>query len=122
LLSRWAPQRDLLGSTGEDRHFVSEVDNLGRAQLRFGDGELGQMPPAGAAFYATYRVGNGLAGNVGSESLSHLVFRRGLLSGGIRRVRNPLPAQGGVDPEPLPEVKLLAPQALRSELLRAITA
>ena len=36
--------------------------------------------------------------------------------------RNPLPAQGGTPPEPLAEVKLLAPQAFRSKLERAITA
>ena len=36
-------------------------------------------------------------------------------------VRNPLPAAGGVDPEPISQVKLLAPNAYQTELLRAIT-
>ena len=30
------------------------------------------------------------------------------------KVRNPLPAVGGTDPEPVPEVKRLAPEAFRS--------
>jgi predicted phage baseplate assembly protein len=37
-------------------------------------------------------------------------------------VRNPLPAVGGVEPEPIEEAKLLAPAAFRKRLLRAITA
>ena len=36
--------------------------------------------------------------------------------------RNPLPAQGGTEPEPLAEVKLFAPFAFRKQLRRAITA
>jgi len=37
-------------------------------------------------------------------------------------VRNPLPAQGGIEPEPIAEVKLFAPFAFRKQLQRAITA
>ena len=120
--ARWIPQRDLLNSSEQDQHFVAEVDNDGRAHLRFGDGELGRMPAAGTAFRATYRAGNGLAGNVGAEAISHIVFRQSALSGGITRIRNPMPAKGGVDPEPLAEIKLFAPHAFRSDLQRAITA
>ena len=39
---------------------------------------------------------------------------------GIARVRNPLPASGGVDPEPIERVRLSAPQAFRTQE-RAIT-
>jgi hypothetical protein len=119
---RWAVRRDLLGSGSQDRHFVVEVDNEGRATLRFGDGELGWMPEAGTMFRATYRVGNGPAGNVGAEAITRLLFRRSRVSGIELRVRNPLPAQGGTPPETLTEAKLLAPHAFRTELQRAITA
>lgn len=121
LLQPWTPRRDLLASYGLDRHFVVEMDNGGRAHLRFGDGELGRMPEAGALFQASYRVGNGLPGNVGAEAISHLVSRE-LLSGVKLRPRNPLPAQGGMSPEPLAEVKLFAPYAFQVTLQRAITA
>ncbi len=119
--TKWTAQRDLLASSGDDRHFVAEVDDAGRARLRFGDGELGCQPEAGTTFAATYRIGNGTAGNVGAEAISHMVFR-GSQSGAGLRVRNPLPARGGVDPERLPEVKLVAPHAFRNRLERAITA
>ncbi len=36
--------------------------------------------------------------------------------------RNPLPATGGVDPEPIEDVRLFAPHVFRSRLERAITA
>jgi hypothetical protein len=117
----WSPRRDLLDSGPMDRHFVAEIENDGRAKLRFGDGDLGEVPEPNAEMEAIHRVGNGLAGNVGREAISHLVFH---LPGqdGILRVRNPLPAKGGTDPEPLADVKLFAPEAFRKDLQRAITA
>ncbi|HLO28805.1 MAG TPA: putative baseplate assembly protein [Anaerolineales bacterium] len=125
LVQRWAcwiPQNDLLDSGPDDRHFVVEIDNNGYAHLRFGNGELGSLPEAGSGFFATYRVGNGITGNVGAETISCTVFRESLLSGVQLRVRNPLPAQSGTEPEPMSEVKLFAPFAFRRELQRAITA
>ena len=117
----WRPRRDLLASRAGDAHFVVEVDNEGRAHLRFGDGALGARPQAGMKFRATYRVGNGPAGNVGAEAISHLVYAD-LLSGIDLKPRNPLPAVGGTGPEPVEEVKLFAPHAFRTELQRAIIA
>jgi len=118
----WLPQPDLLGSSYGDQDFVAEIDNDGRAHLRFGDDELGRRPAAHMKFKATYRAGNGLAGNVGAESISHIVFRKEKVSGGILLVRNPIPASGGTDPEPIAEAKLFAPHAFRQELQRAIIA
>lgn len=122
VVTQWVAQRDLLASQGDAPHYVVEMDNEGRAHLRFGDGELGRMPEAGTAFIATYRVGNGPAGNVGAEMISHLVLRKRKLSGVKLRPCNPLPAQGGTAPESLAEVKLFAPHAFRAKLQRAITA
>lgn len=121
VVSEWTVQRDLLGSENKDLHFVVEMDNGGHARLRFGDDELGQRPDAGTKFHAIYRVGNGPAGNVGADTIRHLVTRKTLLSGAIANIRNPLPASGGTSPEPLAEVKLFAPHAFRKRLERAIT-
>ncbi|MEP6570460.1 MAG: putative baseplate assembly protein [Acidobacteriota bacterium] len=118
----WTPKHNLLESDGLERHFVSEVDNDGRAHLRFGNGELGRAPEPGSSLEAIYRVGNGSRGNVGAESISYIVFRRAGSIGANLSVRNPLPAQGGVEPEPLAEVKMFAPGGFRKELRRAITA
>jgi hypothetical protein len=120
-IEAWEVRRDLLSSGPGDRHVVAEVDDEGLAHLRFGDGDLGAVPKAHTRFTATYRVGIGPAGNVGADAISHLVYRRNKQDG-IRQVRNPLPAAGGIDPEPLAEVKLFAPSAFRRDLQRAITA
>jgi hypothetical protein len=117
----WWPKTDLLGSGTSDRHFVVEMDDARRAHLRFGDGESGARPPANHRFCAVYRVGNGLAGNVGAETITHIVFTNPV-EGLALKPRNPLPAQGGTSPESVAEVKLFAPHAFRRRLERAITA
>jgi hypothetical protein len=118
----WTAERDLLGSQSDDRHFVAEMDNDGHAQLRFGDGRLGRAPEALTRFAARYRVGNGRAGNVGAETITHLIVRHGTLSGAQINPRNPLPAVGGTEPESLAEVKRFAPGTIRRDLQRAVTA
>jgi hypothetical protein len=112
----WQPRRDLLASDRFAPDFVVEMDDDGRAGLRFGDDVLGRRPSAGTAFTATYRVGSGKAGNVGAEALTRLVAP----IDGVE-VRNPMPAAGGADPEPIGDVKLHAPQAFRTQE-RAVTA
>jgi len=118
----WEPRLDLLGSDPEDRHFVVEMEDDRRAQLRFGNGESGRFPDAKTQFQAVYRIGNGAVGNVGAESISHIVFRDKPPNGVSIALRNPMPATGGTNPEPIVEAKLFAPHAFRKELQRAITA
>lgn len=118
----WNARYDLLASDGDERHFVAEMDDEGRAHLRFGDGDLGRVPAAGSRFRACYRVGNGSAGNVGRDTITYLVLREGSLGADRIEARNPLPARGGVAPEPTAEVKLFAPGEFRAHRKRAITA
>jgi len=112
----WLPHRTLLGSAADAFEFVAEVDDDGVAILRFGDDLLGRRPETGTEFRATYRVGNGVAGNVGGESIVHLVSP----PIGIDAVRNPLPATGGMDAESAESVRRRAPQAFW-RLERAVT-
>lgn len=111
---RWMARRDLLASDAEAAEFVVETTNDGRAVLRFGDGVNGRAPLDGEQLTARMRLGNGAAGNIGAEAIGHIV------SSGIA-ARNPMPAQGGVDPEPLLDARLYAPQAFRRQE-RAVTA
>jgi len=107
----WHPQPDLLESKPTDRHFVVEIDNLGKAYLRFGDNQYGLRPPAGTEFSATYRVGNGVSGIVGRESLYHI----GLNDHRITKVDNPMPASGGIDPQSIDDVRQLISQTFSTQ-------
>ena len=122
LLQAWSVQRDLLESGPNNLEFVVEMDNNGYGHVRFGDGVCGYQPDAGTMFRANYRVGNGTTGNVGAETITYIVLRQEKLSGVNLMPRNPLAATGGVDPEPIDEVKQFAPYAFRDQLERAITA
>lgn len=124
----WEPRRDLLESGSRDRHFVGELEDDGRLALRFGDGVHGALPTPGSRLDVRYRLGGGTAGNVGAEAINHLVLCRNpddVAAGApvpVAGVRNPLPATGGVGPEPLEQVRQLAPLDLRRTRLRAVTA
>ena len=122
LLQTWSPLRDLLESGPNDDNFVVETDNNGFGHLRFGDGTCGYRPDAGMMFQSKYRVGNGTAGNVGRDTITYVVFRSETVSGVNLQPRNPLCAAGGVDPEPIDDVKQFAPYAFDAQLERAITA
>ncbi|MFI9173372.1 putative baseplate assembly protein [Streptomyces lincolnensis] len=121
----WEPRRDLLDSTSRDRHFVGEPEDDGRLALRFGDGRHGARPAPGARLVLRYRLGGGLAGNVGAEAINHLVVTTdgtGTDTPPAAVVRNPLPATGGTEPEPIEQARQLAPLDLRRTRLRAVTA
>ncbi|MET8944455.1 putative baseplate assembly protein [Streptomyces sp. NPDC004542] len=117
----WEPRRDLLGSGPRDRHFVGELQDDGRLALRFGDGRHGARPAPGSRPAARLRLGGGTAGNVGAEAINHLVVQGGCETP-VATVRNPLPALGGTEPEPVDQVRQLAPLDLRRTRLRAVTA
>lgn len=124
-IAAWRSRRDLLESAATDQEFVVEVDDEGRGHPRFGNGANGRQPQG--PLYATYRVGSGRDGNVGAESIAHVLLPppridlQQVQPAELRAVRNPLPAVGGEDPEAIADVKQQAPRAYRVQL-RAVTA
>jgi hypothetical protein len=114
-MRRWSARRDLLNSGPFDADFVVEVEDDGRAYIRFGDGVAGRHAPD-TAVVAQYRVGNGSVGNVGADAIIRLAVH----NDSVLSVRNPLPASGGADPHPIAQAKLYAPQAFRRQE-RAVT-
>lgn len=112
----WQPRRDLIASGRFTPEFVAEIDPDGRARLRFGDDEYGLRPSPQTHFIATYRVGNGPSGNIGADTLHHVLTS----DPRIVAVRNPLPGRGGTPPESLDHVRQLAPHAFRAPM-RAVT-
>jgi len=113
----WTPIQDLLSQSGSSYNFIPEIEWDTIAHLLFGDGTYGAAPVANVNFTATYRTGNGTAGNLGREALAHC-----LISGdGITGVRNPLAAAGGVDPETMQHIVQVAPFAFQTQM-RCVTA
>ena len=123
----WNPRRELLASNAYSREFVVETREDGVSLLRFGDGLMGQKPDGNLTFQVLYRIGNGISGNVGAESLAHLVIRTDSGSAAgfdpekIKKVRNPLAARGGVEPEACEQIRKYAPQAFKIQE-RAVNA
>jgi hypothetical protein len=117
----WEARADLFSSQDTDAHFVVEMDDDGRAVLRFGDDTLGKRPTPESCFTAVYRAGGGPIGNVGAGAIRYLLFRSNfdMPNTGLHP-RSPLPAQGGSVPETLTEARRMAPDAFRSILRRAI--
>jgi len=125
----WRPQHDLLASEAGAPHFVVETEHDRSSTLRFGDDRNGQRPNPGTAFDAHYRIGSGVAGNVGAGGLVHMVLDSALYADApatfpdvadFVAVDNPLPATGGVDPEDVRAARRDAPQAFRTQQ-RAVT-
>jgi hypothetical protein len=122
--SVWRPVPDLLDSDAFAQEFVADLERGGSATVRFGDGEYGREPIGAREIRAVYRIGNGRMGEVGAESLAHVApprFTSLTAWPTIAALRNPLPSQGGVDPETLEEVRQYAPAAFRARQFRAVT-
>ncbi|RFM26942.1 putative baseplate assembly protein [Deminuibacter soli] len=119
----WLPAKDLIGVEGNAKKIVVETDNAGIAWLRFGDNLQGSRPASGTVFTAVVRKGNGIAGNVGAGTVTHMASNDPLVTGdeNILSVSNPLPGWGGTEPEAMEHVKRDAPEAFRTQE-RAVTA
>jgi hypothetical protein len=86
--------------------------------IRFGDGEFGNIPPAGAIFDITYRVTAGSGGNVAAGSIT--LVDPAAAATGVTAATNPLPAAGGADAEPLEQILRFAPEEFRAVQYRAV--
>jgi hypothetical protein len=119
---KWNPQRDLLGSDSLAPEFVVETEDDGSATLRFGDDQHGRRPDQGTTFRATYRIGNGARGNIGSGAIRHIVSKLAAtnITDGFVSAVNYTPARGGSDPESTTDIRLKAPVAFRRQE-RAVT-
>lgn len=116
-LESWTAKQDLLGSDRFATEFVVEIEKDGSSFIRFGDDICGKKPTVGFKPKATYRTGNGKAGNVGEGTINTIVFN----GAGISKIRNPLAALGGCEAETMEEVRQFAPRAFRTQQ-RAVTA
>ena len=113
---RWKSIESFYASGPRARHYLR---NPTQAQIVFGDGTRGMMPPEGRNNIVArkYQVGGGTRGNVNPNTLTAL--SRSIAY--IEKVYNPLQAAGGADAETIDEAKVRAPLEIKSRD-RAVTA
>jgi hypothetical protein len=93
---RWDEAATFFGASPRDRIYVTGVTEMGETAVRFGDGANGARLPTGYEnVRANYRTGIGAAGNLGPDRLT-LLMTRPL---GLKGVNNPVPAEGGQEPQ-----------------------
>ena len=84
--------------------------------IRFGNGDFGSTPEAGAVFQVNYRVGAGAEGNLAADSITSFAPT----AANVQSVTNPFAASGGADQESNETVRRLSPQAFRAVQFRAV--
>jgi predicted phage baseplate assembly protein len=112
---RWHEVENFFDSAASSRHYMCDPI---KGEISFGDGRKGWVPPTGRdSVKIEYRLGGGVAGNVGASTLTVLKQSIAFVQG----VTNPFPAQGGADPETIDEAKRRGTYAIKNRD-RAITA
>ena len=107
----WNEAPGLYGQPSDSRVYSVRLQDDGTAVLQFGDGTSGATLPTGRGnVTAKYRVGVGLAGRVGSDSLTTVLDRLT----GLKSATNPSPAEGGADPEAAVDARRNAPRTVRT--------
>jgi uncharacterized phage protein gp47/JayE len=108
---RWDEVHSLFREPPAAQVYTARLGEDGSTVIQFGDGTSGSVLPTGRNnLVATYRVGSGLAGRVGENSLTALLDR----PTGLSSVTNPATAEGGGDPESPASVRRNAPRSVRT--------
>jgi Baseplate J-like protein len=104
----WSRTSTFSASTPADQRYRVETDDEGVATVIFGDGVNGKLPPTSVSVTASYKVGGGVRGRVGANTIkSMLNVPVGLLS-----VTNPAAAKGGDDEETIEQARSAIPASL----------
>jgi Baseplate J-like protein len=99
---------------GSRHHTCDPIQGI----VGFGDGRRGYVPPKDRdSIKARYRLGGGVAGNVGAHTLT--ILKQSVAF--VARVDNPFSASGGADAETIEEAKRRGTYAIKNRD-RAITA
>ena len=107
----WKQVSNLLDAKPDDRIFTLALNEQGQPKIGFGDGTGGALPPSGQDnITLDYRVGLGLAGRVKAGQLNILMSR----PLGLEGVSNPLPSEGGADPESADDLRANLPLFCRT--------
>jgi predicted phage baseplate assembly protein len=108
---RWNERPNLLGSRPDSQDYTTTLDDSGQTTVVFGDGINGARPPSGKDnIHARYRNGLGVSGNVATGGIAQLIDNLD----GLQSVSNPQPASGGADQENISQIRVNAPNSVRT--------
>ncbi len=97
--------------------FTVEIDAWRRAEIFFGNGKTGKIPPKDENIIAKYRIGGGIQGNVAPGTINN-VRNVATDSQGNKiqiSVTNDDWASGGTEPESIESIKLNAPRYFETQ-------
>ena len=105
--ARWTEVKDFSDSNLFSRHYVVNILDNGVAQIRFGDGNTGKIPPVYVnGIRASYLSGGGTQGNITANVLTQMHTSNSL----VAETFNPKPVfEEGQDMESLDSIKMNAP-------------
>lgn len=113
----WTQVNTFAYSSGSDMVYRVIMDFNGNAQIAFGDGIYGAIPPIGVTILAyQYRIGGGIVGNIPKNAIRSLSPS----VSGVISVTNLVEGSGGQDLETVDEAKVNGPASLQA-LGRAVT-
>lgn len=106
----WEKVSDFIGSDQEAEHYTAEMDEYDRVAIQFGNGASGKLPKAPSSIYANYKVGGGIEGNVGANTIVDVYDS----VTGFVQTFNPFgPHLVGADKESLDDAKWKGPASLK---------
>ena len=68
----WELVTDFISSLGTSEHYVVEMDEYDIARVQFGNGVSGMIPIPSSEIFVDYKVGGGVIGNVGSNTITEV--------------------------------------------------
>ncbi len=108
---RWNERTTLAGSAADAKDFTTTRNDAEQTTIVFGDGVNGARPPTGRDnIRARYRRGLGSSGNVPVGGVQLLIDNLT----GVQSVSNPQSMIGGTDAERVDEIRINAPNSLRT--------
>ena len=117
----WEIVDSLFGALPTDKKLTVQRDEDDKITLLFGDNGQGKIPLNSSPIRGTFRLGGGLEGNVGSNTIIQILD---VISNGggpvTLQVTNPISASGGEDRQSNEDAKIQGPRTLRA-LNRAVT-
>lgn len=102
----YSEQPTIFGLDSSDRAYTVKQVREGKSEVQF----AGRLPTGTHNVSALYRVGGGTVGNVGAGRLTTAMAP----IMGVGTVSNPIPADGGSDPETIDDARKAAPQSIRT--------